>query len=117
MKKISKLKSNKKSKKLSIKLRSNKKIKKSKFKLKSSKVFSKKNLKIKSNKKSSKNIKQYSSLSSNNITYTPFHKKFFLKHSISSHQRNIFLKNNINTTLQPVINSEPSTCGSVCSGK
>lgn len=59
-----------------------------------------------------------SSIKNRNITYVPSNKKFILNQHISSHQRNIFLKNKINNTLSSVASSKSSSCSStLCSGK
>jgi hypothetical protein len=76
---------------------------------KRSKKHSKKNSKKHSTKRSKKHEKK------GNITYSPKKHKFVLSHSISRHQRNIFLGNTLHHTLAKF--TPVSSCNGLCTDK
>lgn len=80
-----------------------------KYSKKNSKKHSKKNSKKHSTKRSKKHEKK------GNITYSPKKHKFVLSHSISRHQRNIFLGNTLHHTLAKF--TPVSSCNGLCTDK
>jgi hypothetical protein len=88
---------------------------------KRSKRHSTKRSKRHSTKRSKKHNKKHSTKRSKkqqkkgNITYSPKKHKFVLSHSISRHQRNIFLGNTLHHTLAKF--TPVSSCNGLCTDK
>ena len=88
---------------------------------KRSKKHSTKRSKKHSTKRSKKHNKKHSTKRSKkqqkkgNITYSPKKHKFVLSHSISRHQRNIFLGNTLHHTLAKF--TPVSSCNGLCTDK
>jgi hypothetical protein len=88
---------------------------------KRSKRHSTKRSKKHSTKRSKKHNKKHSTKRSKkqqkkgNITYSPKKHKFVLSHSISRHQRNIFLGNTLHHTLAKF--TPVSSCNGLCTDK